>query len=118
MRAGARPRVQPGTFCSGPGQVSVSQDARAAEPHRRRLVKGKDLPAAKKAKLREKQLKAADPPPPPPSMPADATQATQIDDEHDHDEGDVLAAPTRGQCYVLFLHACPVDDGTSTVGSR
>ena len=86
MRAGARPRVQPGTFCSGPGQVSVSQDARAAEPHRRRLVKGKDLPAAKKAKLREKQLKAADPPPPPPSTPADATQATQIDDEHDHDD--------------------------------
>ena len=86
MRAlGARPRVQPGTFRSGPGQVSVSQDARAAEPHRRCLVKDKYLPAAKKSKLREKPLKPADPPLPPPSMPADATQATQIDDDHDHD---------------------------------
>ena len=78
--------MQPGTFCSGPGQVTVSQDARAAEPHRRRLLKGKDLPAAKKAKRREKQLKPADPPLPSPSMPADATQATQVDDDHDHDD--------------------------------
>ena len=87
MRAlGARPRVQPGTFRSGPGQVSVSQDARAAEPRRRRLVKGKDLPAAKKAKRREKQLKPADPPLPPPLLPVDATQATQVDDDHDDDD--------------------------------
>ena len=57
----------------------------ASPPQGQRLAGGEESEAA-----REAAETCLDPPLPPPSMPADATQATQVDDDHDHDSAGSL----------------------------
>ena len=83
---GGRVRRAPALMCPGPGQFTISQDARAADkkekPVRRRLMKGNELPVTKTRKGNDKGKRPAPQPAPPPP----ATEASQIADPESNDE--------------------------------